>query len=239
MLAFCVAFGCAASARAFQQPIPLVAAVVHAANYLPGVICPREIFTLFGTNLGSSGATQVFFDGDEAFLLYVSETQINGIVPSATASRNTSLMTVVARGRHSNGVPLPVVTALPGLFTTDFAGQGQVAALNEDLTVNSAAHPALPGSVVIVYATGAGPLQQDLPDDAVPGSPIPALLPVAARIGAQPADVRYAGAAPGLSASVLQVNVVVPAGAGSGPAVPLQIIVNGITSQFGATIAIQ
>jgi len=53
------------------------------------------------------------------------------------------------------------------------------------------------------------------------------------------AIVTYAGAAPGLVAGVLQVNVVVPNGAPSGGAIPIVLVTAGVSSRFDLTIAVQ
>ena len=50
--------------------------------------------------------------------------------------------------------------------------------------------------------------------------------------------MQYAGAAPGQVAGLLQVNVRIPADAGSG-AVPIEIQVGDATSQPGMTIAVK
>ena len=53
-----------------------------------------------------------------------------------------------------------------------------------------------------------------------------------------PAEVQYAGSAPGAVSGALQVNVVVPDDAPSGSAVPVVLTVGGIDSP-AATMAIQ
>jgi uncharacterized protein (TIGR03437 family) len=64
------------------------------------------------------------------------------------------------------------------------------------------------------------------------------MLPVSLTIGGQTAKVIYAGSAPGLVAGVMQVEAIVPSGAGSG-AVPVLLTVGTATSQQGATLNVK
>jgi uncharacterized protein (TIGR03437 family) len=63
-------------------------------------------------------------------------------------------------------------------------------------------------------------------------------LPVTATIGGQPADILYAGSAPGLPAGALQVNARIPEGTASGTAA-IVLKVGDASSQTGVTVAIQ
>jgi uncharacterized protein (TIGR03437 family) len=65
------------------------------------------------------------------------------------------------------------------------------------------------------------------------------ILPVTATIGGVPAQVPYAGTAPGIVSGIMQVNVLIPAGAPSGSAVPVVVSVGTASSQPGVTLAIQ
>jgi uncharacterized protein (TIGR03437 family) len=61
---------------------------------------------------------------------------------------------------------------------------------------------------------------------------------VSQTVGSLPAQVLYAGAAPGLVAGVLQINVVIPADAPSGN-VPLYFSVDNANSVDMTSVAIQ
>ena len=50
-------------------------------------------------------------------------------------------------------------------------------------------------------------------------------------IGGARCKVNYAGGAPGLVAGVTQINAQVPLGIPTGPSVPVQIVVNDVSSQ--------
>jgi len=57
-------------------------------------------------------------------------------------------------------------------------------------------------------------------------------------VDGQPAEVQYAGAAPGQVAGLMQVNVRIPAGVSTGE-VPIEIQVGDAKSQPGMTIAVR
>jgi uncharacterized protein (TIGR03437 family) len=61
---------------------------------------------------------------------------------------------------------------------------------------------------------------------------------VTATIGGQPANVTFAGSAPGSVSGVIQVNVQVPNGV-SGNALSIVITINGVPTPLGATVAVQ
>jgi len=64
-------------------------------------------------------------------------------------------------------------------------------------------------------------------------------LPVTATIGGRPASVIYAGPSPGLIWGLTQVNVIIPADAPTGPAVPIVITFGNRPTQAGVTIAVK
>lgn len=89
---------------------------------------------------------------------------------------------------------------------------GDAAVLNQDGTINSPANPAVPGSVISIFATGGGKLTPPLEADEIAGSPLSRVqqfVEVEFQ-GRSTGKAFYAGSAPGLVAGVLQVNAVVP-----------------------------
>jgi uncharacterized protein (TIGR03437 family) len=92
------------------------------------------------------------------------------------------------------------------------------AALNQDLTLNSADNPAPVGSIVSLFTTGLGPIAPAQTDGALIGLPLPAnvLQPTVQAIGpvVPPGgstltnlEVIFAGPAPFLVAGVTQINI--------------------------------
>jgi len=211
-------------------PVFVGTAVVNAASYASGSVAPGEIVTVFGTNLGTAGNASVTFDGVPATLVYVAAMQVAATVPYSVGGGQMTSMVITSNAVASTPVSLNVTASAPGIFTSDASGMGQAAALNQDNTVNGASNPAAAGSVVALYGTGGGALTTD---------PLPRLtLPVSATVGGLPAQIFYAGIAPGLVQGAMQVNVQIPSGVTPGAAVPVAVMVGNALSN-PVTLAIQ
>lgn len=232
------------------------AGVVNAASFREGPVSPGLLVTIFGRDIGpatltggqlnSAGRldtvvaqTRVLFDGQPAPIVYASATQLSCIVPFGVAGKLSTQLQVEYRGLRSNAVTIPVAKSAPALFTANSSGRGQVAALNQDGSFNNSGTPAQKESVVVLYGTGEGTTDPGVDDGTIAGNVLPKpVLPIAVRIGGIPAQVLYAGAAPGLVAGVIQLNVMVPANAPSGD-VPIVVLIGSEESQPNATIAVQ
>jgi len=193
--------------------------VVNAASLATGPIAPGEIVTVFGSGFDAT-QTQLLFDGAAATLFYTSATQINALAP-ASLSANSSTVSVVVDGTSVAESSTPVVSAAPGIFTVT-SGTGQAAANNQDGSLNSASNPALRGSVVSFYATGQG---------SSTGT-------VTLTIGGYPAQLWYAGAAPGFP-GLMQINAQIPGGFLAPGIQPVLLSIDGVGSQTGVTVAIE
>lgn len=218
------------SPNANAQILPL-ACVGNAASFATGPVAPGEMVTLFGGGLGpqqgvqtaatlqspyptQAGNVEVTFDGTRAPLLWVQDTQINLAVPWSVAGPTTEVC-VTYNSVRSNCLSLPVAQAAPGVFTVDGT---YAAALNQDGSVNSAANPAPPDSIVAVFATGLGPINPPLADGSLVGLPLPtntlSLLFEAQQCpstgclqSVSTLDPLYAGPAPYLIAGTSQINL--------------------------------
>jgi uncharacterized protein (TIGR03437 family) len=242
-----------------QIPKPVVSAVGNAASYATGGIAPGENIVIFGTGVGpaaiasgaiangiwgtTAGNTRVLFDGVPAPVIYASSTQTSVMVPYGVNGRPTTNLVVEFSGVQSTPLAYNVVAASPGIYTLNQQGTGPGAIINQDgITVNSPNTPAAVGSVVSVYMTGEG---QTTPPG-VDGAIIPPILsslknpvlPVTATVNGLPATVVYAGSAAGSISGLMQVNLIIPAGAPTGGAVPIAVTVGTVASQSGVTIAI-
>jgi uncharacterized protein (TIGR03437 family) len=192
---------------------------------------------MVSTNLA---ATRVLFDGIPTPLIYAGISQVSAVVPFGLTNPTTQVQ-VEYQGVASSPFPMTVLPAHPAIFTADSSGAGQAAALNQDGTVNSSANPAAPGSVLVLYTTGAGQTSPAGVDGSVTGYdnlPQP-ILPVTVAIDGQPAQVLYAGAAPGLVAGVVQINVQIPATVAGSNSVAVTLAVGKQTSQQSVTVAVQ
>jgi len=244
-----------------SAPTPVLGGILNAASDQPGAVSPGEIISIFGTNIGpttpvgltltSAGkvsttlaGTTVTFNGVPAPLTYVSSGQVNAIVPYEVGVSSTTSVVVSVGGNPSQLLPLNVTFTAPAIFSLSQGGSGQGAILNQNYSVNGASNPAAKGSAIQIYATGEGILAPPAATGSVtpasPPFPVPAATPVTVTVGGQPAQVLYAGEAPGLVSGVLQVNVVIPSGAASGAAVPVVLSVgNASNAQQGITVAVQ
>lgn len=236
--------------------------VVSSASFTGGAVSPGQLISIFGLNIGTpdqqSGSIEsdgrlsdnlanvrVFFDGNPAPLLMVTPAQINAIVPFEVSGKATTLMQVQNNDVWSNPVVLSVAPALPAVFTLTQTGKGQIAALNVNqkdgsVTVNGALNAAPRGSIVTLYATGAGMGDGGNEDGLIVGSQLShPQQKVSVSIGGQDAEMFYAGSAPGLVSGVLQVNAKVPDNAPQGSAIPVILTVGDHSSQDGATLAVK
>ena len=227
--------------------------VLNGGSLLSGPVAPGEIITLFGSGIGPVSAQQplgspsttllaasrVLFDGTPAPLLYAAPNQINAVVPYKVDGKTTTQLQVESQGQVIAGLALSVATAVPAIFTLGASGVGPGAILNQDSSLNTPLNPADRGSVVSVFATGAGQTDPPGTDGQVAGANLPTpLLRVAVQIGGMDAQVLYAGDAPGLISGVLQVNVLVPLGAPSGPAVPIVLTIGPAEGPAGVVLAL-
>ena len=141
-----------------------------------------------------------------------------------------------------------VIPISPGIFqygVGDLASQGTV--LNQDNSTNgpdglsNSIRPAARGSVIQIFATGAGETDPPLlPGEAAPATGDPLILTrvqPTVTIGGQQARVLFSGMAPGW-VGLWQINAEIPESVEPGAAVPLSITADGVTSNT-VTIAVE
>lgn len=208
-----------------KSPPSTPATVANAASYDTSAVAAGEIVTIFGANYGPATLAdaqpdaRVYFDGLPGPILYALVNQASVVVPAGVAGRRTTELTYEYRGLRSGPVTLQVAPSAPGIFTLDGSGAGQAAALNPDDSINSPANPAPRGSVVALFATGAGAGIE---------------LPVSANLG----EILYAGAPPGQVEGLFQVNVRLAPGLSQGPANVILSVGPG-RSQAGVTVSVK
>ncbi len=209
-------------------PLALRAGVVNAASFLPGVLSPGGIFSVFGLNLAdtTTAVTQtpvpdslsnvrVEINNQRLPIFFVSPTQINAMVPHNYQPVQNAVLRVVRNNVPGTPVRVDVVPAVPGVFQ-QAGGIGVV--VNQNFSVNNARTPAPVGSAIVIYSTGLGPVRNP-PNAGVPASMTelsPTLQPVTVSIGGRNAAVAFSGLTPGFI-GLYQVNAVVPAGLAPGP----------------------
>jgi uncharacterized protein (TIGR03437 family) len=210
---------------AVGRDVPIVerAGVVNAASFLPGVLSPGGIFTVFGASL--AGSTQaapsipvsdilnnvrVLVNNQPMTIFFVSPTQINAMVPHNYQPVQDAVLRVVRNGIQGPPVRVDVVPAVPGVFQY---GGGNGVVVNQDGSVNGPTTPETPGRAIVIYLTGLGPVSNaPNPGAASPSNPLAvSTRQVRLTIGNKPAEIAFAGMTPG-SIGLAQINAVVPAG---------------------------
>jgi uncharacterized protein (TIGR03437 family) len=166
---------------------------------------------------------------------------LQAIVPGSVSGKAATTVQVERNGTLvGTGITFAVHDTFPGIFTADVSGTGQIVAVNQDLSLNSAANPAAPESVISFYVTGGGLLETTQADGQVMGPDLVRVkAPTYARVGKLPAEVVYAGSIPTAVYGALLVQVRLPPGLLGGPAIPLQLIFGNYASPPGTTIAAQ
>jgi uncharacterized protein (TIGR03437 family) len=217
-------------------------------------ISAGEIVVLFGTGMGpanivansptngvfgtSLAGTTVTFAGIPAPILYTSSTIVSAIVPYGIDGMTAADVVVSYQGNPTLAYSAPVAPTAPGVFTADASGSGQALAVNLDGTLNNSSNPVRVGGFVILYATGEGATSPPGVDGKLAVPPFPApVRTVTATVGGIPANVTYAGAAPGFVAGVMQVNLQIPSGVRPGN-ISVQLTINNVVSPL-TTIAVQ
>jgi uncharacterized protein (TIGR03437 family) len=215
--------------------------VLNAASLLPGPIAPGEIVTLLGAFAipkNSSAGVAVTVNGSAMPVLYASGNQINAVVPLSIDIAKAANLNIRIQDRQVAQLLVPVAAASPALFTQSGAGIGLGSILNQDYSSNSFSNPAPAGSVVMLYGTGFGPLVPPA-IDGQPGVLSAIALPVSAKIAQFPAEVLYAGAAPGLPGGLIQINVRIPGELAPGQPALISLNVGDFAIASGVTIAVR
>jgi uncharacterized protein (TIGR03437 family) len=208
------------------------------------------------TSLG--GVTVEFVQGANSYpspLLFVYQgdstqnipAQINSQLPWEIDPNGPAVtVTVTTGGTTSAPAAVPVGTLGPGIFASSGLA---IAVNNADGTFawatgavpGLATHPVKSGDVIIIYATGLGPIDTPIPDGQAP-----VYLDGVLRTNTSPPTVMVGGVQAQLIYSVLspqfvgvnQLAIVIPNGSPAGNSVPLQIQEGGVTSPASTTIAV-
>ena len=228
--------------------------VVNAASSAPGAsLAPGSIASIYGnfpigapsvalaTPLPTSlGGLSLAFGAVEAPLFYASSGQVNLQIPWELADQSQASLTATLAGQTSAPQTVNLAQFAPGIFSMNGQGTGPGAILDSSYQLITPSHPAGAGiTVILIYCTGLGPVTHQPPT----GVPAPSNPPAVATmtpvvtIGGVPAQVLFAGLAPG-SVGEYQVNALVPANAPTGDSVPVILYSGDVTSNT-VEIAVQ
>src|SRR5262249_53189250 len=154
--------------------------------------------------------------GNSVPLYYASPTQINFQMPfgAPVGGVQVAVTNASTRVQTAQAYSLNLTAVAPGLFQNP---GNRAAALNQDLSPNTPSNPVGAGGYIVLFMTGHGPLSPPLAEGvAAPTTPLSLITGnVQVSIGGQPAQVSYAGVAPGY-AGLGQINAIVPAGLAAG-----------------------
>jgi len=240
--------------------------VVDATSFSKSPVAPGSYVNIYGTGLSNTTDTDdattdalaangtysilplqidfvsVTFDVPSAgisvpaHLTYVSPTVVQIQVPWELEGQSSAQMKVVIDGDlFGNLVTVPLATYAPEFFTN---GNNIADAQdpNNGYALITTGNPAKRGQVVVLYANGLGPVNNQPASGEPPSAGATTTQPVTVNFGGQTATASFAGLAG--YAGLYQINVVVPQGVTPGSAVPVSITVGGVTSQQ-ATLPIQ
>ncbi len=230
-------------------------AVLNAASFAdPAPLAPGSIAVLFGAYLNegsqvlstsldangkvvtSLGGTRILVNNIPAPILYSIPTQVAIQIPYELAAASVALVTAEVGGQFSEGSPIGIAPAAPGIFTTNQAGTGEAIVLHQDgLTLVTPQNPARRREVITLYATGLGVLNPAV-ETGAPAAANGTQAQVTITFGTVNGEVEYAGAAPGF-AGLNQINVRIPALAPVANDVPIFISAGGRTGNR-VTVAI-
>jgi uncharacterized protein (TIGR03437 family) len=239
-----------------QQP-PVIAGVVNAAGFQPGVVANSWV-TIGGTSLApqtddwshsivngalptSVDGVSVTMGGKPAYVYYLSAGQLNVLAPDLAAGPVN--VTVTTPGGTSANFATTVSSYGPAFFL--WPGS-QAVATRQDYSYAAKAGTftgattaaAKPGDILILWSTGLGPTSPTVPV----GVPVPgtsaystASLPTVT-IDNTPATVYGAALASG-SAGLYQIAIQVPTTLVDGDW-PIQVSIGGVTSPTGVVLSI-
>lgn len=259
-LCLCAAPAMAAVSAFAQAPVVNPGGVVPAATFAPSGlinsgIAPGSFFTIFGTGLGpatpaspttalyptSLAGTSVTFTvggtATPALVYFVSQYQVNGVLPSTVGAGTASVTVTTAAGTSAAQTAI-VSTNNFGFLTRGGTGTGPALVQSyPSYSLNALNASAKPGDVLIFYGTG---LAASKAGDQVPDTGGTGGLQTDLRSGLDfhmyvgnvevSSGVGYAGLSP--YAGLDQINLTLPSGTPTGCYVPVAIRVGNVASNF-------
>ncbi len=205
--------------------------VVNAASFAP-LLAPGSLASIFGANLSAGenqvagfplptaiAGVQILLNGRALPLLFISDRQINFVVPLDIPAGEAGLVVSTPLGM-TGAIPVTVRSVAPGVFTMPGTGEGAVLVAGTGKLTSQ--QPAAAEEALEIFCTGLGPVR--------PG-PNGLEITVASpdvTIGGVNAEVLFSGLAPGF-VGLYQVNVLLPGGLAAGTQ-PLKLAISGVES---------
>ena len=220
----------AEGSRRVPAPAYSASSIVNAASNQAGPIAPNTIVSLYGSDLAyvtrgispedlrgqvlpttlSGTGVRVLVGKLNANLYFISPTQINFLVPASLLAGTVDVQ-IGLDSRYGPAVKLTLAPTSPALFQT--SAQFAVGTRPDGSTI-SAERPARPGDIVVLYATGLGIADRNLPDGQLPTMAYPIQRSADFRVRLSGvllnrSSVYYVGVTPGF-AGLYQINLKLP-----------------------------
>jgi uncharacterized protein (TIGR03437 family) len=211
--------------------------VVFGSAMGPDPIQFASSFPLPPTLAGTSISVTVGGSTTQCPMIYTSGGQLAAILPS-TVPNGTGTMTVSYNGSASSTAPITVVTSSPGMFTVNQQGSGPGVVQDANGIQNALNWSFNPNQVVVIWATGLGPITGS--DAGLPPTGNINNVAVTVTVGGKSAAVQYSGRSQ--NAGVDQINIQIPSNVPTGCYIPIYVTATPaggapVTSNFG-TISI-
>ncbi len=252
--------------RDSSAPEALFSGIVNGASFDPVQgIAPGTIVSLFGINLASGVdrpeetplpceflSARVRVNGIDAPFFFASPGQLNFQVPFEL-SPGGARIEVSRDGVAGNSISAPVFERSPGIFLLGVDNYGAIVNASQGnfplptevgRRIGLRTTPARPGDVIVIFATGLGPVNNPVPTgEATPDSPLPRTL--------ERPNVNYSTSPFGLSerasfsglsprfVGLYQVNVPIPVTVPTNPRTPITLEFNDGTRSNTAHIAVE
>jgi len=212
---------------------PVVTAAVNAANFAAnGPLAPGSVAAIFGQYLSAStqvnsllpmpvslGGTTVQINGIPAPIYATSPGQVNVEIPWELAGAAAGIVKVIVDGVESNALTILLSDTAPYIFASA-DGQGLIAR----------ALPVGPGSTLIIYGTGFGPVQNPpATGSAAVDFTLTTINAPDVSIGGISAEVVSSSLTPGI-VGVYQVSIRIPASLTFDVGIPVKLSIGGVES---------
>jgi len=181
--------------------------------------------------------TRVYVNSAEAPLLYVSDGQVNFVLPANLLVKPV-LVRVVRNGQSGPEISLDLAAAAPALFAS---AEGVALVTHGDGSLITADKPAALGELVVIYTAGLGKYVNGATGNEMPHGPAEIVDKASLRVtlngvAVDPDRIAYAGVTP-LCAGVYQVNLYLPDNLSADP--ELRLFVGDAASQTGLKLPLR
>jgi uncharacterized protein (TIGR03437 family) len=237
-------------------PAITTSSVINAGSMAAGA-APNTFLEIFGPNMAPftrgwqtsdfvNGAlptalngVSVTIDGKPAYVTYISPKQINVLAPPDSTTGPVQVM-VTNNGVASAAATVQLAATAPTFFI--YKNNAIAALHSDDVSIvgdttlfPGSSTPAAPGETIVLFGTGFGATNPAYPTGQMITQAYPLAGTLTVTIAGAPATVTFAGLT---GAGVYQFNATVPTSTPAGDQ-PVVATINGVSTQTGATIAVQ